>query len=169
MIRLWHPVYDPHHCSYRLLALLRSSKELTLQLPKLSFLDLYFLFPHYLHELSLPKKIADMRREMKLPRRKESYVYLPDVRLVYRELQQYQRVALERLVARNILFLDDYENRIARLNTDAIPSELTDLIEKKSDQDERLLSFLVNQITLIPLDGPGGVLRQTKMELGGRL
>lgn len=169
MIRLWHPVYDPHHCSYRILALLQSAKDSTLQLPKLSFLDMYYLFPHYLHELSLPKKFADMRRDMKLPRRKDSYVYLPDIRLVYRELQQYQRVALERLVARNIIFLDDYENRIARLNKDAIPDELNAIIKSKTPRDERLISFLVNQVASVPLDGPGGVLRQTKMELGGRL
>jgi len=169
MIRLWHPVYDPHHCSYRIIALLQAAEGATLQLPKLSFLDMYFLFPHYLHELSLPKVIADMRRDMRLPRRKDSYVYLPDVRLLYRELQQYQRVALERLVARNIIFLDDYQDRIARLNTDAIPTELNKTIQSHSARDKGLISFLVNQIASVPLDGPRGVLRQTKMELGGRL
>lgn len=169
MIRLWHPMRDPHHCSYRMLTLLMKAPDNQIQIPKLSFLDLFFLFPHYLRDIKVTSDAVPRKQNLKLPNKKDSFVYLPDVRLVYRELQQFQRVAIDRLVARNILLLDEYSNQFAKLNPSLIPVELASKITTSIGAHSELLDYLIGDIGSMPIDGPNSLLRQTKLELGGRL
>ena len=169
MIRLWHPMRDPHHCSYRLLTLLIVAPKNRIQIAKLSFLDLFFLFPYYLRDIKVPTEMVSRKKSLRLPQKKDSFVYLPDVRLVYRELQHFQKVAIDRLVARNILSRDEYLNQTASLNLAALPVDLTTKIDERISLNSELLSYIVNDIGSIPIDGTGSLLRQMKLELGGRL
>lgn len=162
-------MYDPHHCSFRMLTLLRVAPENQLPIPKLSFLDLYLLFPHYLRELKMPSEAVERKRNLRLPRKKDSFVYLPDLRLVYRELQQYQRIAIERLVARDIFSMDGYSNRKAVLKFDSIPAPLIKKIDENVFEKGDLLAFLIKDVGAMAIDGPDSLLRQTNLELGGRL
>jgi len=73
-----------------MLTLLMKAPENQIQIPKLSFLDLFFLFPHYLRDIKVTSDAVPRKQNLKLPNKKDSFVYLPDVRLVYRELQQFQ-------------------------------------------------------------------------------
>lgn len=169
MIRLWHPMRDPHHCSYRMLALLSCAEAERIPVPKLSFLDLFFLFPEYLRSIKVTSDAVERKRNLKLPLMKDSFVHIPDIRLVYRELQQYQKVALDRLVAREVLEFEPYTSQIAKLNHETLPEELNVHIKQRVDTHHELLSFIVGDIGNLPLDGPNSILRQTKLELGGRL
>lgn len=168
MIRLWHPMRDPYHCSFRLLTLLRSAKENSLPLAKISFLDLYLLFPEYLHELRLPNHVAELRRSLRIRRPRDSYIHLPDIRLVYRELQRYQRVAIDRLVAKALLSKEEYDRSYATLIQDVLPAELESHIAQRTHEYGELL-LLLWKIAELPMDGPNSLLRQNRLELGGRL
>lgn len=169
MIRLWHPMRDPHHCSFRILTLLSCTDSKQIQLAKLSFLDLFFLFPQYLRDVKVYSEAVERKRKLKLPKKKDSFVYIPDIRLVYRELQQYQKVAMDRLVGRDILSYEQYATQNAKLNSDVLPSEISSYIEKRAEADGELLSFIVNDVGSLPIDGPNSLLRQTGLELGGRM
>lgn len=169
MIRLWHPMRDPYHCSFRMLSLLYADKTNTIPLAKLSFFDLFFLFPIYLRILRLPSDASVRRRGLKLPRNKDTFVHMPDIRLVYRELQQYQKVALDRLVGQGILSKGEYGSQIVKLSKNSVPLELSEHINDRSDGKQDLLSLIVDDVGRLPVDGPNGLLRQTRLELGGRL
>ena len=160
---------DPYHCSFWMLSLLYAADTNAIPLAKISFYDLFFLFPHYLRNLHLPSDASDRKRELKLPRKKDSFVHIPDIRLVYRELQQYQKVALDRLVGQGILSWRAYDSQIAQLNRSAVPLKLSEHIKNRSRSDQGLLSLIVNDLGRLPVDGPNGFLRQTRLELGGRL
>ena len=169
MIRLWHPMRDPHHCSFRMLALLSCAEDHQIQIPKLSFLDLFLLFPQYLRDVKVASEAVERKRMLRLPAKKDSFVHIPDIRLVYRDLQQYQKIALNRLVGKGIVSYEHYTSQIAKLNLDALPDDLGSHIKRQTEIDNELLTFIVKDIGGLPIDGPNSLLRQTKLELGGRL
>lgn len=169
MIRLWHPMKDPHHCTFRILTLLTYRQDHTLGKAKLSLLDLFLLFPHYLNDISLPDLIRRQCRDAGVPKKKESFVHLPDLRLIYRELQQYQKTALVRLVGKAIISHTAYENNEISLVENSIPAPLMEHIETRITKDEMLLDLIANQIASLPLEGPDSLLRKTGLEMGGKL
>ena len=160
---------DVHHCSYRLLSILAECPLQTSPISKLSFLDLFYLFPHYLREIKPATEAAARKQNLKLPKRKDSFVHIPDIRLVYREIQQYQKVALNRLAGRGLIKSEPYKSRSAVLVPDAIPLEVREHIESRTSTNSELVSYISNDIFDLPMDGPDSLLRQTGMEMGGRL
>jgi hypothetical protein len=52
-IRIWHPMYDPYHCGFRMLRLL--SVQPAFEIEVLFILDFYLLFPFLLHKASMPE------------------------------------------------------------------------------------------------------------------
>lgn len=169
MIRNWHPLHDPYHCTYRILTLLHVKTPGAASIAKLSFLDLYFLFPQFVGDLHLTRAQRNSWNSMNVPRRKDSYVHLPDVRFIYRELQKYQRVALNRLLAQGILEDEDYQNGTATLKPEAVPADLLTQISTRAMENEGLLKFILTEIGGMSLEGQGGLLRQNHLEKGGRL
>lgn len=169
MFRLWHPLRDPYHCTYRMLTILRASDENTQSIARLSLLDLYFLFPHFISDLSMSEEMRGNFRKLHFPKRKDSFVYLPDIQLVYRELQQYQRTALKSMVARGLLDADIFNNGGAKLNINNLPSKLIAHMEQRFGETKNELLFIIEEVGALPIDGADGLLRQTGMEMGGRL
>lgn len=169
MIRLWHPMRDAHHCTYRLIALLLAVPTNSIAVAKLSFLDLFYLFPQYLRNITPNSDAVARKRGLKLPKNKDEFVHVPDIRLVYRDVQQYQKVAMNRMVGRGILEASEYKAETAALVLEAIPEALKVHIEDRSKNSTELLSYIANDIADLPMDGPKSILRQTRMEMGGRL
>jgi hypothetical protein len=169
MIRIWHPMRDPHHCCFRILALLISSSK-SLSISRASLLDTFLLFPEYLHDIQYTGfgELRDSLGRLKIPKSTESFLNLPDIRTIYRELQVFQKAALHQLVARNILLSSDFKNNELRLSEKGIPDELDRTIRAFIAENSARLTFITSELNVIPLDGPTGLFRRTNLEMGGR-
>ncbi len=169
MIRIWHPMRDPHHCSFRMMVL-RLATTRQLSIPRASLLDTFLLFPEYLHEIQY-KGFGSLRsslRDLGVPKPSDSYVSLPDIRTVFRELQIFQKAAIHQLVAKNILSAQAFREGNLTLSSKGIPGELKQVLQAFVSENSRQLSFITDDLSAIPLDGPTGLLRRTNLEMGGR-
>lgn len=160
---------DPHHCSFRMMAL-RLATAGQLSIPRASLLDTFLLFPEYLHEIQYIGfgSLRSSLRDLKVPKPSDSYVSLPDIRTVYRELQIFQNAALRQLVAKNILSAQAFREGNLVLSSKGIPDELKQVLQAFVSENSRQLSFITDDLSAIPLDGPTGLLRRANLEMGGR-
>ena len=169
MLRLWHPLRDPYHCTFRLLTLLRSSPEATQSLSMLSLLDFLWLFPYFITNVQMVKAVRQEFRHLGFPERKDSYAYLPSIKLLYRELQPLQRTALHSMASRGFLDVDAYRNGHVILSTEKIPQELLSHLEGRIESQNQQLHFLINRIGTMDIDGSDGLLRKLNLGTGGKL
>lgn len=168
--RFWHPLRDPHHCSFRILVVIKSSLEASLTVQKLSVIDLLYLFPRYLFELRGYKSAVRNRlRNLQTAIELDEFVNLPDMRLVYRELQGYQRPALNGLVAKGVLARSRFEDGMVCLGKFELPEALAMRVDARITKDSSLLSFLHEEIAEMPLAGSDGLLRKIGISKGGVL
>lgn len=160
---------DPHHCCFRVLALLVASKE-SISVSRASILDTFLLFPEYLHDIQYTGfgALRVSLSRLELPKPNDSFLNLPDIRTVYRELQVFQKAAFHQLVARNILSSSSYKVNELKLSESGIPSGLDQAIRAFVNENSDRLSFIVGDLSSIPLDGPTGLFRRTNLEMGGR-
>ncbi|WP_407926014.1 ABC-three component system middle component 5 [Cochlodiniinecator piscidefendens] len=170
MIRIWHPMRDPHHCCFRMLALITASPR-RLSVSRASLLDTFLLFPEYLHEIQYTGfgELRGSLQRLNLPKMKDSFTNLPDIRIVYRELQVFQRAALHQLVAKNILSSPSFKDSRLQMSEVGMPSDLKQTIQAFVAENSAQLAFIANDLNAIPLDGPMGLFRRTNLEMGGRL
>ena len=169
MIRIWHPMRDPHHCSFRMMAL-RLATTRQLSIPRASLLDTFLLFPEYLYEIQYQGfgSLRSSLRDLNVPKPNDSFVSLPDIRTAFRELQVFQKAALRQLVAKNILSADAFKEGNLTLSSRGIPAELNQVLQAFVTENSRQLAFITEGLSEIPLDGPTGLLRRANLELGGR-
>ncbi len=141
-----------------------------LSVSRASLLDTFLLFPEYLHDVQYTGfgELRSSLGRLNLPKPKESFLNLPDIRTIYRELQVFQKAALHQLVARNILTSFAFKNNELRLSDKGIPSELDRTIRAFVTENSARLAFIVDDLNVIPLDGPTGLFRRTNLEMGGR-
>lgn len=160
---------DPHHCCFRMLVLATASSN-KMSISRASLLDTFLLFPEYLHEIPYTG-FGDLRASLKklnLPKPKESFLNLPDIQTVYRELQVFQKAALRQLVARNILSSPAFKANRLQLSDKGVPNELHRTINTFITENSGHLTFITDELSALPLDGPDGLFRRTKLEMGGR-
>lgn len=170
MIRIWHPMRDPHHCCFRMIAL-RSATSKSMSISRASLLDVFLLFPEYLHEIQYTGfgELRSRLRRIDIPKPDDTFVRLPDIRTVFRELQVFQKAAFHQLVAKNILSSNAFEEGKLDLSNQDIPTELVSEVNAYLSENQKQMSFIVDDLSPIPLDGPTGLFRRTKLELGGRI
>ncbi len=161
---------DPHHCCFRMIAL-RSATSKPMSISRASLLDVFLLFPEYLHEIHYTE-FGDLRnklRRLDIPKPADSFVRLPDIRTVFRELQVFQKAAFHQLVAKKILSSQAFEEGKLDLSTQDVPTDLVSEVSAYISVNQKQMNFIVDDLSSIPLDGPTGLFRRTKLELGGRL
>ena len=65
---LYHPIYDPFHCVFRLLVIGDTLKITKIQIDKISIIDFFYLFPKQLSKVTLPKPHVQLKKTVqKLP------------------------------------------------------------------------------------------------------
>jgi hypothetical protein len=156
-LRLWHPSFDPYHCSFRFLRLLVFQKEHVLTVEKICILDFYVLYPFLLHRASMPNDVRRVFRSLQISKPSDQFVQLPSEKSLYRELATFQKAAASNLVAKGLLSREPYLSGIAALVPDSIPAKLRADLEKANSEEGEFMDFLVNQFGALDLTGPRGL------------
>jgi hypothetical protein len=58
----YHPMGDVYHCIFRLLLLVNASNRHDIEWERLRLMDFYFLFPHFLSHMSVPKEYRSFKK-----------------------------------------------------------------------------------------------------------
>lgn len=155
----YQPHQDYYHCMYRILSILKIIPEKSIDLTKLQILDFYFIFPTLATEISFPRgpqgsEIRKLAKKFTTP-----YQILPDKKRLFLELQDYQRKALNILIAKDIV-----SNETSAMISKS--SNFHDVIRKNLVTDSRYATDdffikLVDFITNFELRGSDGLKRRT--------
>lgn len=165
-LRIWHSSRDPYHCIFRMLRLLTAIQE-GMSLERLRILDMYLLYPPLLHRLSLPTAIKEKFRELKIENPKTAFVKLPSNASVWQDLQVYQSASLKQLVGRGLLDQSAFQNKVAHLLCDNLPTELTERIVVENAEESELISLLVEGMSVLSMGGPAGLIRRSGIPARG--
>lgn len=131
---------------------------------------MFLLFPEYLHEIQYTgfDSLRSSLRELKVPKPSDSFVGLPDIPTVFRELQAFQKAALRQLVAKDILSAEAFKEGNLTPSPKGISDDLKQVLQAFVSENSRQLSFITDDLSAIPIDGPKGLLRRANLEMGGR-
>lgn len=156
----YHPKNDIYHCIYRILSIIKISEDQLIEIDKLKLLDFYFLFPHLLKEVTIPREniYAFIKREIRqipLP-----YETLPDKRRLYSELVIFQNRAIDILQSKKII-KEESNSLIADKNFQS--KEISTLSKNNKFIENDFYKNLVNCFQEIPLLGANGLKKRTDL------
>lgn len=157
-LRIWHPSRDPYHCVFRMIRLL-STKHDGMPLERLRILDMYLLYPPLLHRLSLPTKVKEKFRALKIENPKTTFMKLPSNASVWQDLQVYQSAGIKQMVGRGLLDQSQFQNKVACLLDANLPDELVDRVSAENSNESMLMSLLVDGMSVLPMTGSSGLIR----------
>jgi hypothetical protein len=149
-----------------MLRLLTATQE-GLSLERLRILDMYLLYPPLLHRLSLPTAIKEKFRELKIENPKTTFMKLPSNASVWQDLQVYQSASLKQLVGRGLLDQSAFQNKVARLLGDNLPTDLAERVDVENAEDSKLISLLVEEMSVLSMSGPAGLIRRSGIPARG--
>ncbi len=165
-LRIWHSSRDPYHCVFRMLRLLTAAQD-GLSVERLRILDMYLLYPPLLHRLSLPSTVKEKFRELKIENPKTTFMKLPSNASVWQDLQVYQTASLKQLVGRGLLDQSAFSNNVARLLSHNLPTELAERVSVQNAEDSKLISLLIDGMSVLPMSGPAGLIRRSGIPARG--
>ncbi|PLX93330.1 MAG: hypothetical protein C0620_07740 [Desulfuromonas sp.] len=169
MLRLWHPLRDPYHCTFRMLTILRFYPGHSLSKQRLSLLDLLWLMPFLIEDINMSREEKKEARRIGFPKKKDSFVYLPSTQLLYRELQPIQNVALNSMAFRNLIDPEKFRTSTVELNLETLPQPLLHHVDERAATQKDQLDFLIGTIGSMPMDGADSLMRKLHLEHGGKL
>ena len=158
---IYHPAYDFNHCVFRLINLLSDIKEKEINWETLQILDFFYVFPHLLVDIRLPRNsIATTQMLNRIP---EPYESLPNPRRLMFGLKALQNEAARALVSKGIIDKDSYLKNIIRLYTERVPETLNNQILKNGNRKTLWYRLLVQALAKCPLNGKNGLKDRTQL------
>lgn len=133
--------------------------EKQIEFAKLRVIDFYFVFPHLVCNISLPRidgasQLKKVSKSLPLP-----YEKLPDTKSLFSEMGDFQIQAAHILKAKNILNLHD---GVLVCKGDTFSSDLiSELVCNRNFLKDEFFSTLVNVFYQIPLLGDNGLKMRT--------
>jgi len=156
---LYHPYKDANHCTYRLLSILTNLKE-PLNLEQLKVVDFYYLFPHFLKEISpWPVNISKLKKlitEVDPP-----YENTPNRKKLFFDLEQIQNEAVLQLASKGLLSIDLLKNGAVKLNKEKVPKKLAKQIQDDRFNESSILRVLIEGLCNITWSGENGLKKRT--------
>lgn len=156
---IYHPAFDVNHARLRLIQLLGSANPPELSFDLLRILDFYFLFPHLLANIQLPRGMARMKRE--LAARANKYNRVPSPRTLIRQMEGVQETAVRALEASHLVELPLASISIVKRSAVPLPDDLVRIISEQPDAEKALAQALATEVAKIPLNGPDGLKART--------
>lgn len=151
--------YDPYHSVFRFIALFKFvDKGTAVDFESVRIADFYQSFPWLLADFSAYAKISGFLKEKnnivkKYPQTR--FDKLPDKRLVFRRMLASQFAAKSALVKSGGWVVE--EEALTSVSYPDFNTDLRNAIDRYSEENTELLSFLGRKLISVPLLGPGGL------------
>jgi hypothetical protein len=158
----YHHLYDPNHCSFRILQFLLQSEASTIEIDKVKIFDLYYLFPILLSDVVLPKQHLQLKPLIKsMPLQYEN---IPNPVLLFSILEEIQNSVISHFAVNNILDANELADGLIKLNIKNVPSELIEFINKHRYSKEEWFNMLIKLIIEMPLSGLKGLKQRSGLK-----
>jgi len=158
---IYHPAYDLNHCAYRFITLLSDIDGNNTEWDTLQLLDFYYVFPHFLAEMRLPKNPIATRNQ--LNKISGPYETLPNPKRLIFELSTLHKEAARALVAKGILDKDLFLKNIITLYTEKVPESLKLHMSKDEKRNTFWYHLLVKVLAKYPINGKNGLKDRTQL------
>ena len=157
---VYHPAFDLHHCTFRLLQILFNVDQDQIEVDRLRIWDFYYTFPSEISKnITFIEELRPLRSVFNYP--VNPYEEISDIKRVFDQMRPYQMSALNYLASRNLIDGKLWENGIIRLITDKIPAELVERLSKLSVQQQNVLKLMSSPFNDLPLYGKLGFKNRT--------
>ena len=159
-MRIWHASRDAYHCSFRLVRILLSSVQFTMELERLRVLDMFVLFPELLHKISMPSPIRAKFREIGVARPDDKFVRLPGTASVFQGLRLFQNSAVTQLTAKALVSSEKIREGMIALQTENVPPRILERAKASNSADANLMTFLRESFANAALRGPDNLYKR---------
>jgi len=158
---IYHPAYDLNHCAFRFITLLSDIKEHEINWESMQILDFYYVFPHLLADIRLPRNsIATIKRMEQIPK---PYEALPNPRRLMFDLKSLQNEAARSLIAKGLIDKNLYLKNIIRLYAERVPETLNNQIVNNEKRKTLWYQLLVGVLAQYPINGKDGLKDRTQL------
>lgn len=156
---LYHPYKDSNHCIFRMLTII-SNLDKSIELDKLKVLDFYFLFPHFIKELSSwPREYLSCKKEAKSIA--EPFEKTPNEKKLFFDLNQIQNQAIMKLSARGIISVDLVKSGFVRINDSKMPIELIQKIKEEKERNPIVVRLISDCLSNFEWKGEAGLKKRS--------
>jgi len=149
---LYHPAYDVHHCTYRVLNILNSVDGKKLSKEALKLIDYYYVYPHLLKRVSkLPRPLSTHKKKINaVP---EPFEISPNPKSLYFELSATHDSTLMSLSQKSLITIFDNE---IRLKIESLPLSLVDTFDTDEFSKSDFFIMLITNFPKVNLNGKNG-------------
>lgn len=158
---IYHPVQDANHCMFRALLMLENSVHSEIDINLYRLIDFYMLFPSLLKEIRpLPEALRSYRKVFNtIP---EPYESLKNTKRIIHQLEPLQTVALQNLIAKDLVDLDVFkESKKIRRTDKPLPETLRDAIQSSHYVSEEWFRVVINELPNISFTGRNGLKKRS--------
>lgn len=148
---IYHPAYDVHHCSYRLLHALIHADHAQVSRDSLRLIDFYYVYPHLLKRVQLPREFK--KYSVAITAIAEPFEITPNPKALFFDLARIQDSALLALEQKSILSVNLSS---VGLRSENIPSSLVEHFERDEFSKSDFFKALVGIFPILRLDGVNG-------------
>lgn len=157
---IYHPAQDINHCVYRLLLIMENSIHKEIKLDTYRLIDFYTLFP-FLLSLIKPLPAPLNKHKSKFSNVSAPFEALKNTRRILFELENLQTVAIQNLLAKNILDKEYFEIGIIKRTVQLLPSTLEEELINSTLVQEDWFHALIDDFPKVKFDGKTGLKART--------
>ena len=158
--------YDPYHTVFRFICALTSSSSNQIEYQKLRIVDFFVCFPWLLSEVKSSKSIPEFAKSKNALVRKypkNPYDVLPNSRSLFERMEPIQLAACSALISEGIADGIQPQFHDLKLTGTTIDEKLATSVHQFLHENDDLMSFLVNELTLLRYSGIGGLKDRTNL------
>ncbi|QHS14664.1 ABC-three component system middle component 5 [Shewanella sp. Arc9-LZ] len=157
---IYHPAQDINHCVYRLLSIMANTEHQKIKLDTYRLIDFYTLFPYLVSLIKpLPKPLNKHKSKfLNIP---EPFEALKNTRRILFELENLQTIAIQNLLAKNILDKECFEKGFIKRTDLSLPQPLADELNNSNLAQEEWFIALIEALPNVKFEGKTGLKART--------
>jgi hypothetical protein len=157
---MYHPAQDVNHCVFRILLILEHTEHEKLNVDVYRLIDFYTLFPSLLKLLkTLPVPVNKCRKTFSEVQ--EPFESLKNTKRILHELETLQSVAIQNLLAKQLLDIDEYNKGYLKRSSIDLPEVFLGVLNKSNLVSKEWFKALVNEFPKAKFVGGNGLKART--------
>jgi hypothetical protein len=159
--RIWYPQLDVYDTVRRLGLLLSAWEENPPSIERLLIADFYLANPPLIHKTSLPEKVRDYFRELRIPKPEKTFLSYPAAPILFHKMEPIQKKALQALLGKRVVSSADMRRGIAKLSEFGRAFIEENLSKASTSTEQELVIFLTTSFAVIGLEDIAELRRRT--------
>lgn len=135
---VYHPIFDPYHCSFRLLLILTKLNNPVIEIERLRIYDFILLYPAFLYKMTLPKGFTFIRKNIMV----NDYNNISSEKIVFARLCNMQDISMNALASTSLIDKNQLKEGLAVRTDLSLPQEILDSVANQNLDRILIVNFL---------------------------